>query len=188
MSTLSPDFKSVCPSGSLPLALKVVTLISDGSWNRDLILQEFSSIYVDCILQTPICSLATDELIWHNGHRGKFTVRRAHRLAVALSLKVSSLGVQLGLDRRRHWDLYGSQGFGPKFNSSPRDVVGMRCPLMLICRSMGFGWRINALTVARWRMAWDTSWFNALLRGLFGFSPASLGRLFPRLTRAWRRW
>ncbi|KAL0292514.1 UNVERIFIED_CONTAM: putative mitochondrial protein [Sesamum angustifolium] len=87
-----------------PIDLRVSELIDHNrkEWKIDLIVELFHPLDSSLMLATPIGQYDTeDRLIWHPDSKGKFTVKRAHHLA----LELSNIGTPSSSERlHSHWN------------------------------------------------------------------------------------
>ncbi|KAL0434332.1 UNVERIFIED_CONTAM: putative ribonuclease H protein [Sesamum latifolium] len=78
-------FQVIFPPSSIPGTTKVAVLLDEGGWKESLVRKEFRPIDSECILSIPIPSeRRQDELIWHSGRQGQFSVRSAYSLSCSL--------------------------------------------------------------------------------------------------------
>ncbi|KAL0405108.1 UNVERIFIED_CONTAM: hypothetical protein Slati_3824700 [Sesamum latifolium] len=78
-------------------------LLDKSGWNEGLVREEFDPINVECILSIPLPSVSRqDEIVWHYGKQGKFSVKTAYSLACELAITASSSNQQ---NWRLVWDL-----------------------------------------------------------------------------------
>ncbi|KAL0408350.1 UNVERIFIED_CONTAM: hypothetical protein Sradi_1769400 [Sesamum radiatum] len=85
-------FQLIAKPRTLHCEAKVAALIdAERGWNKVLIGEEFLPIDADCILSIPLPEDdRRDEIVWHYGKKGLFSVRSAYELAVSLPSASSS--------------------------------------------------------------------------------------------------
>ncbi|KAL0449287.1 UNVERIFIED_CONTAM: hypothetical protein Slati_1485100 [Sesamum latifolium] len=105
-----PDsFQLICQPKTLHGSTKVTALLNEDGWNEGLIREEFSQIDSECILSI----LAPrdnrhDDIIWHYGKHGRFSVSCAYTLACKMKQKASSSY------KPRKWDFVWGLCLAPK--------------------------------------------------------------------------
>ncbi|KAL0430870.1 UNVERIFIED_CONTAM: hypothetical protein Sradi_0713000 [Sesamum radiatum] len=88
-------FQLVSRPATLPGCTKVVELISaSGGWDVDPVRAEFCLFDAECILSIRFrVTGARDEIVWHYGKNGRFSVRSAYRAARALYREAEGSGL-----------------------------------------------------------------------------------------------
>ncbi|KAL0433179.1 UNVERIFIED_CONTAM: putative mitochondrial protein, partial [Sesamum latifolium] len=89
------SFQLIFQPRSLQPDTKVVALCLDNSgWNETLISEEFEQIDADCILSilVPI-EHGRDEIVWHYGKQGKFSVKSEYSLACHVATEATPSSV-----------------------------------------------------------------------------------------------
>ena len=81
-----------------PNAKVSVLITNDGSWHRDLILNNFVPEDVEAILSLPLGKTRkVDSKRWFYESNGRYSVRSGYRIAVAISRGVNNIGESFGI-------------------------------------------------------------------------------------------
>ncbi|KAL0449105.1 UNVERIFIED_CONTAM: hypothetical protein Slati_1466900 [Sesamum latifolium] len=126
------SFQIICKLKSLPEDTKVAALLDEAGWKEPLVRDEFLQIDAYCILSIRLPNTRSpDELIWHHGKKGKFTVKSAYQLACMLGTPASPSSRDG--DWRLAWDLQ----LAPKIKLFIWKVYSNALPTMTNLRNRG---------------------------------------------------
>ncbi|KAL0313470.1 UNVERIFIED_CONTAM: hypothetical protein Sradi_5746300 [Sesamum radiatum] len=83
--------------------------MNTSSWNENLIHEEFATIDAECILSIAVSTeQGQDDIIWHYGKQGKFSVSSAYSLACQIVTEATPFGNQ------RSWSFIWKLDLAPK--------------------------------------------------------------------------